>query len=323
MAKLRVLVTGANGFVGRSVCADLLLKGYHVVAAMRDSESGHRIAPNGNLDARLVGNICGETDWMSALSGCSTVIHLAARAHILCDTVSDPMHAFREINVAGSVQLAKSAMRAGVRRFIYVSSVGVNGRRTSRSFNETDAPAPVENYGRSKLEAELALRKLTFNSGMELVIVRPPLVYGPDCRGNFLRLLKLVATGLPLPFLKVQNSKSFISVWNLADFLATCVEHEKAANQMFLVSDMEDTTLPNLLRYLANGMGKQARLLPVNPRWLAGLARMFGKYDLYEKLCDSLTIDASHARQVLGWVPPVSLSEGLERTGRWYGENNT
>ncbi|MBB5371096.1 MULTISPECIES: NAD-dependent epimerase/dehydratase family protein [unclassified Janthinobacterium] len=315
----KILVTGANGFVGKMVCAELLARGFEVIAAVRKVPADADVNSAG-LRFVGVGNVDADTDWDTALAGCSGVIHLAARAHILNDDVADPLAAFRATNVAGTLQLARSAARAGVARFVFVSSVGVNGNQNQRPFTENDTPLPAEPYAVSKLEAELALQADAANCAMELVIVRPPLVYGPGCPGNFLRLLKVLSSRIPMPFGAMRNKRSFIGIWNLADFLATCLVHEKAAGQVFLISDLEDVTLPDLLRGLARGMGSSAALFSVPPSWLAKLAGMAGRSATFDKLGGALTIDASRARTVLGWTPPVSLAEGLQRTGRWYAE---
>lgn len=314
----KIMVTGANGFVGKAVCAELTARGFHVVGAVRDASVIGDTCTDLWKDVFSVGDIDCRTDWTSALAGCSSLIHLAARAHILNDTIEDPLAAFRETNVDGSVQLARCAARAGVKRFVFVSSVGVNGNMNKQAFTESDTPAPAEAYAVSKLEAEQALAKELKGGGMELVIVRPPLVYGPECPGNFRRLLRLLSSSVPLPFGAIRNKRSFVGVWNLADFLATCVVSETAADQVFLVSDMEDVTLPDLLRGLGKGMGKTAPLFSLSPALLRALASATGKRGLYEKLCGNLTVDASHARTVLGWTPPVPLAEGLRRTGSWY-----
>lgn len=314
----KILVTGANGFVGKAVCADLAARGHWVTAAVRSTSPSTSINPGSKIEAVSVGNIDGSTDWQAALSGCSSVIHLAARAHILNDKIADPLAAFRETNVAGAVQLARSAARVGIKRFVFVSSVGVNGNLNTRPFTESDTPAPVEAYAVSKFEAEQALRGIASCSEMELVIVRPPLVYGPECPGNFLRLLKLLSSGIPLPFGAIDNKRSFISVWNLADFLAACLISKQAAGEVFLISDMEDVTLPDLLHGLAQGMGRKAPLISINPALLGALARLAGKGGLFEKLCGNLTVDSSHAHTTLAWKPPVPLVEGLSRTGAWY-----
>lgn len=319
MTMQKILVTGANGFVGKMVCAELLARGFEVTAAVRNVPAGTNLNRDG-LRFVGVGNIDAGTNWEAALAGCSGVIHLAARAHILHDEVADPLAAFRATNVAGTLQLARSAARAGVTRFVFVSSVGVNGNQNARPFTEDDVPLPAEPYAVSKLEAELALQADAANGAMELVIVRPPLVYGPDCPGNFLRLLKLLSTRIPLPFGAMRNKRSFVGVWNLADFLATCLVHDKAAGHVFLISDLEDVTLPDLLRGLAGGMGRTAPLFSVPPGWLAALAGMAGKGAMFDKLGGALTVDAGRAHTLLGWTPPVSLAEGLQRTGRWYVE---
>lgn len=315
----KLLVTGANGFVGKAVCAELVARGIPVVAAVR-SVAGRDAGGAGQVRQVGVGNVDAATDWAAALDGCDGVIHLAARAHVLNDSLADPLIAFRETNVAGTIQLASSAMRAGVRRFVFVSSVGVNGNHSSVAFTERDIPRPAESYAVSKHEAELALRDATAGGAMELVIVRPPLVYGPGCPGNFLRLLKLLSAGVPLPFGAVRSKRSFIGVSNLADFLVTCVVNERAAGHTFLVSDMDDIALPDLLRRLAEGMGKRVPLFSVSPLVLARTASLLGKSEMFEKLCGNLTVDAAHAHAALGWTPPVSLNEGLRRTARWYAE---
>lgn len=318
MSAGRILVTGANGFVGTALCAELVSKGYHVVAAVRSLAKLGHVTESSCMTFVEVGNIDGRTDWDAALLGCSAVIHLAARAHVLRDSAPDRLAAFRESNVEGTVQLAKAALKAGIARFVFVSSIGVNGKNPLRPCNENDTPAPVEEYAVSKLEAEMSLQALVEGSSMQLVIVRPPLVYGPNCPGNFRRLLKLVSSGIPLPFGRIINRSSFIGVWNLADFLGICVAHPDAADRLFLVSDMDDLSLPDILRQLGQGMGREARLLPIPPALLAGLARMLGKSALYNKLCGSLAVDPGRARDVLGWRPPVTAAEGLRRTARWY-----
>lgn len=297
---------------------ELVARGIPVVAAVRDASAGAGMRAGPAMETVSVGNIDAETDWTNALAGCSSVIHLAARAHILNDMIDDPLAAFRSTNVDGSVQLARCAAHAGVRRFVFVSSIGVNGNANARPFTRSDAPAPAEAYAVSKFEAEQALIEEARDSAMELVIVRPPLVYGPECPGNFLRLLKLLSSGVPLPFGAITNKRSFVSVWNLADFLATCVLNRQAAGEVFLVSDMEDVTLPGLLRGLAVGMEKEAPLFSFSPGLLRFVAGVAGKGAMFEKLCGNLTVDASHAHTVLNWHPPVPLAEGLRRTGSWY-----
>lgn len=310
------LVTGANGFVGNVLCEELARRGVPVTAAVRSAQALRAAScPTRTVE---VGTIDGNTDWSAALAGCDVVIHAAARAHVLNDQASDPLAAFRQTNVEGTMQLARSAMQARVRRFVFVSSVGVHGNLNTHAFSEADTPHPAEAYAVSKLEAEVALRALVAGSPMELVVVRPPLVYGPECPGNFLRLLKLLSSGLPLPFGAIGAKRSFVSIWNLVDFLIACAVHERAAGQVFLVSDQEDVTLPGLLRGLAEGTGAEARLFAFSPRLLGMLAAAAGKRAMFEKLCGGLTVDATLAQRMLGWQPPVALAEGLRRTGAWY-----
>ncbi|MDB5961805.1 MAG: hypothetical protein JWP59_3099, partial [Massilia sp.] len=296
------LITGASGFVGKALCAHLQASGIPVVAAVRRRVPG---ACDEALQTVEVGDIDVTTDWASAVAGVSVVIHLAARAHILQDNAADPLVLFRQVNVDGTMQLARAALAAGARRFVFVSSVGVNGGKNKVPFTVTDLPDPAEPYALSKLEAEQGLRALLTGTSTELVIVRPPLVYGPDCPGNFRRLLKLIATGLPLPLASIRHKRSFVSIWNLVDFLCLCAFHPRAAGEVFLVSDMEDVALPDLLRGLASGMRKKLTLLPCSPSLLRFFAGIAGKAPMFDKLCSGLTVDAAHAREVLGWRPPV------------------
>lgn len=312
----RVMVTGASGFVGKALCSVLVERGMNVVAVVRQ----HGSSMPANTDSVAVGAINGATYWSVALKGVTTVIHLAARAHVMKDEAADPLAAFRETNVEGTLHLARAALAAGVRRFVFVSSIGVHGNQSDRPFRHDDLPNPVEPYARSKLEAERALNELLLESDMDLVIVRPPLVYGPDCPGNFRRLLQLVASGLPLPFASISSKRSFISVWNLSDFLRICACDPRANGQVFVVSDMEDVSLPNLLRGLAAGMNGKLRMIPVPVSMLFIFARLLGKALLFDKLCGELTVDATSTRDRLDWTPPVSLAEGLHRTGKCYGK---
>lgn len=316
-----VLVTGANGFVGRAVCRALVARNMQVNAAVRNVDRVAAVIQERGVRTIAVGNIDGSTDWTATLAGCTSVIHLAARAHVMHEKDADPMAAFRQTNVQGTLHLARSAMRAGVRRFVFVSSVGVHGNQNGRAFTEADSMRPVEDYAVSKLEAEVALQLELAGSAMQLVIVRPPLVYGPGCPGNFLRLLKLLSSRVPLPFGKFDARRSFVGVWNLADFLVMCTLHERAAGEIFLVSDMEDVALPELMRGLAVGMERSAPIFSFSPAVLGLAAKTLGIGAMFHKLYGGLTVDATHAQRTLDWHPPVPLAEGLQRTGRWYAES--
>lgn len=301
----RILVTGANGFVGGAVVRRLLATGSLVAGAMRRPSDAKWAVQSPELAA---------ADWRMLLAGKDAVVHAAARAHVLNESAADPLAEFRRVNVEGTLNLARQAAEAGVGRFVFVSSIGVNGVRSQRPFRETDVPRPSESYAVSKLEAELALVEIAARTGMEVVIVRPPLVYGPNAPGNFRRLLKLTASGLPLPLGAIHNKRSFVALDNLVDLIVTCTDHPAAANQTFLVSDGEDLSTTELLKRLAAALGKRAHLLPV-PAWLltAGAA-LVGKPEIAQRLCGNLQVDISKTHELLGWSPPVSVDEGLRRT---------
>jgi nucleoside-diphosphate-sugar epimerase len=264
----------------------------------------------------VVGDIDGRTDWKQALSGASVVVHTAARAHVLNEVSKDPLALFRKVNVEGSLNLAKQALAAGVRRFIFISSVGVNGNQTfGQPFTSDDLPNPREPYAVSKLEAELALRELLSGSSTELVIVRPPLIYGPNAPGNFQRLLRAVSGGWPLPLGSIKNRRSFLGLENLIDLLLTCCHHPAAANQIFMVSDGEDLSIAELLERLTVALGIPNRLWPA-PMWmLRSSAAMLGKTDLLRRFSGDLQVDISKTRRLLGWAPPVSIDQGLRTIG--------
>ena len=245
----------------------------------------------------------------------SAVIHLAARVHVMHDTSADPLTAFRAVNVDGTLNLARQSAAAGVKRFVFVSSVKVNGESTQPgpAFAEADTASPQDAYGQSKYEAEQGLRQLGVDTGMELVIIRPPLVYGPGVKANFAALMRAVKRGWPLPLGAVHNQRSLVALDNLVDFIITCITHPQAANQTFLVSDGQDLSTTELVRGMAQAAGVPARLLPV-PVWaLQAGASLLGKGAAVQRLCGNLQVDISKARSLLGWVPPVSVQEGLRR----------
>lgn len=315
--KKNVLITGANGFVGRALCENILDKGWQIRGTVR-LEKNLTVLPPGVeiVQIQLIGP---DTDWSNALTGIDTVVHLAARVHVMRETDADPQAAFRSVNVAGTKRLALMAAKAGVRRFVFLSSVGVNGNVTyERPFSEEDVPDPHNAYALSKLEAEQALKEIASETGMEVVIIRSPLVYGPSNPGNFLRLLNLVDKGVPLPLALLNNRRSLIYLGNLVDAIVTCINHPKAVGQTFLVSDGDDVSTPELIRRVADVLGKPARLLPFPPALMRLAGKLTGKSDAVDRLLGSLTIDSSKIRQELGWNPPYTMEQGLKETGEWF-----
>ena len=348
---MKFLITGANGFVGKALCAELLNRGHAVRAAVRAAGS-----PTGNTEVSVIGSIDGETDWSAALAGVEVVIHLAARVHVMHDDAADPLEAFRRVNTAGTEHLARSAAASGVKRLVFVSSVKVNDECTFPAsssleqippsppfhpqgvrrwvprccaatlpqakwgtlrfvFSETDEANPQDPYGVSKWEAEQALHRVAKETGLEVVIVRPPLVYGAGVKGNFAQMLKVLAKGIPLPLASANNLRSLVYIGNFVDALMKCATHPAAAGQTYLVSDGEDVSTPDLLRQLGAAMGHPARLLPCPPSLLKLGGRLVGKSDQIDRLLGSLQVDSSKIRRELDWQPPFSLQEGLRLTG--------
>ncbi len=305
---MRLLVTGATGFVGRAVCAELAQRKHHVHRAVR------RLAGSGGQYFEL-GDIYPATNWAGALEDVDAVVHLAARVHVVHESAENPLEEFRKVNVAGTQHLASAAAASGVKRFVYLSSIGVNGALTvfGKPFSETDNPNPHNAYALSKWEAEQGLLRIAAETGMEVVIIRPPLVYGYKAPGNFAALTRAVRRGWPLPLGAVHNQRSLVALDNLVDFIVTCITHPQAANQTFLVSDGQDLSTTELVRGIAQAAGVPSRLLPV-PVWaLQAGASLLGKGDAVQRMCGDLQIDMSKVRSLLGWVPPVSVAEGLRR----------
>jgi nucleoside-diphosphate-sugar epimerase len=308
---MRVLVTGSIGFVGKALIPGTLFRGHHPVEAVRRAKE----KTNDRVSTCVVGNIDGRTNWSKALESAEAVIHLAARAHVMRESASDPLAEFRSVNTAGTLKLARQAATAGVRRFIFLSTIGVNGNSTAfgNPFTPNDLPSPYDPYSLSKYEAEFGLHSIAQSTGMEVVILRPPLVYGANAPGNFGMLTRLIAKSLPLPLGSINNLRSFVGIDNLVDFIVKCLEHPAAANETFIVSDGEDLSTTDLIRRMARAMNRPARLFSAPPRLLAITAALLGKGDLVRRLCGSLQVDISKSHDLLGWRPRVSVDEGMRR----------
>ena len=309
-----ILVTGATGFVGstlvRRLAADRVFKS--VVAVVR------RIVESWPEEVQQVqiGDLLPTTDWSQVLQGVDVVVHCAARVHMMKEDARDSRDVYREVNVNGTRNLAKQSARAGIRRFVFLSSVNVNGELTEvgHPFTADDVPAPEDPYGVSKYEAEELLQKIAMETGMEVVIIRPPLVYGPGVKANFDLMMRWLARGLPLPLAAVtENHRSLVALDNLVDLIVICLNHPAAANQTFLVSDGEDLSTAHLLKRLGAAMGHPARMFYLSITVLKLGASVLNRPDIYQRLCGSLQLDITKTRQLLGWAPPVSVDEGLRR----------
>jgi nucleoside-diphosphate-sugar epimerase len=308
---MKVLITGASGFVGRALIETSAPLQWR--AAVRVDA-----APTEAADQVIVGDIGGLTDWSLALAGIDCVVHLAARVHVMHPTAKDRIE-FERVNVLGTERLARTAAAMGVKRFVYLSSIKVNGERTTgRAFRADDVPQPQDEYARSKLEAERRLADLEGDSGMIVSIVRSPLVYGPGVRANFLRLLTLAHSGLPLPLASIANTRSMVSVWNLCDLICALLLHERPMKGVFMVADGENVSTAELVRRLARMMRRPARVFPMPLCALQALAVVTGRSSELGRLCNSLAVDISETRGRLSWSPPLTLDAGLNRTAQWY-----
>lgn len=307
-----VLITGANGFVGRALSTKLISHGRDVCGTLLVHESRNSLISG--VEPVVIDPVGPFTNWDHAFIGVDTIVHLAARVHIMHESSADPLSDFRLINTMGTERLAHEAAAAGVNRFVFMSTIGVNGDNSGESvFYEGDKPHPHNEYSISKWEAERCLFEISKTTGMEVVIIRPPLVYGSNAPGNFGALVRLVHKGIPLPLGAIHNKRSMVGLDNLVDFIITCIDHPAAANQTFLVADGEDLSTTELLRRVGQAMGKPARLIPVPMSVLKFGARLLGKQAMAQRLCGNLQVDISKARKVLGWSPPVSVDEGLRR----------
>lgn len=320
-----ILVTGAGGFVGQCLCRKLALNGAAITACVRNYTDAYlllRQERNG-ITFREVPDIVTVSDWAPLLKRTDTVVHLAARAHVLRESALDPLREYRIINVESTLRLARQAANMGVLRFVFLSSVGVNGNVTlpGESFREENVPGPVTPYAVSKHEAEQGLLQLAAETGMEVVIIRPPLVYGPAVKGNFFAMMRWLARGVPLPLGAIHNQRSLVALDNLVDLIITCIDHPAAANQIFLVSDGEELSTTELLLRTAAALNRPARLFPVPQKIVIAGLRCLGKADLAQRLCGSLQVDSGKARRLLGWLPPVGVDEGLRKTAQYFREH--
>lgn len=309
MISNEILVTGSSGFIGNALVQTLYKRNASVRCCSRKE---------GIYSDVIIQDIGPDTDWTKAISGISHIVHLAGRAHVLSNTAKKLLGEYRRINVEGTLNLAYQAAALDIKRFIYISSVGVNGVQNYRPFVEEDPPHPTTPYAISKLEAEQGLRKIATETTMDVVIIRPPLVYGPGVPGNFKRLLNAVAKGTILPLGAVHNKRSLVALDNLVDFVITCIDNPAASNQTFLVSDSEDLSTTDLIRRVAAALDRRVHLLPIPVALLKAGAVLLGKKDLAQQLLGSLQVDITKARTLLGWAPLIGVDEGLERTARWY-----
>ena len=309
---MKVLVTGAIGFVGRALCTELLRHDQAVRGAVRRHDCTARL--DARVEGVVVGSIDTSTDWTAALAGCDAVVHLAARVHVMRDQASDAVTLLREVNTEGTLNLARQAASGGVKRFIFVSSIKVNGEGSDSPYREVDPADPKDAYAVSKWEAEQGLIAIASETRMEVVILRPPLVYGPGVKANFLQLIKALRRGWPLPLGGIHNRRSLLYLGNLVDAIRLCLEHPAATGQTFLIDDGAPVSTPELVRALADAMGRPAWLVPVPVVLLELLGRLLGRREITARLTASLWVDSTAIRSSLGWTPPFSMADGLAAT---------
>jgi nucleoside-diphosphate-sugar epimerase len=311
-----ILITGGTGFVGKPLIKSLRKAKFDVVSVYRGDKKDQ-------IESKFVGGIDSNTDWSGKLNGIDCIVHCAARVHVMNDTVEDPLEAFRNVNVHGTLTLAKAAAKFGVKRFIFVSSIKVNGESTTDRvpYKSSDVSSPEDPYGLSKAEAEEGLKLIADETGMEVVIIRPPLVYAPGVKANFAALLKLASTGIPLPFGCInKNKRSMVYVENLISLIIECINNPNAANETFLVSDDNDLSTKAFVKGLSNSLGKSGLMLPVPNVLFAITGKVLGKSGVIDRLCGSLQVDISHTKDTLNWQPPYSVEQGFTATAEHFKE---
>ncbi|RVT46908.1 SDR family oxidoreductase [Rheinheimera sediminis] len=301
-----ILLTGASGFVGNALLGVLGPKHLSILG---------RKSVQGDFKAFFHADIAGNTDYSAALKGIDVIIHSAARVHVMDEKSSDPLAEFREVNTAGTLNLAQQAADSGVKRFIFISSIKVNGEKTfpGKPFQYDDKPMPEDAYGISKAEAETGLRQIALKTGMEVVIIRPPLVYGPGVKANFAAMMSLAKKNLPLPLGAINNKRSLVAIDNLTSLVVTCVTHPKAANQTFLVSDDNDLSTTELVETMFGAIGKKAIFIPVPVKVLHFAARLLGKGSVIDRLYGNLEVNIEFTKNALGWSPVVSVHEAIKK----------
>ncbi|MGA8513257.1 MAG: SDR family oxidoreductase [Burkholderiaceae bacterium] len=316
---MKLLVTGANGFVGSAAARHLAGRGYQVLGQVRKLTHPSVLSKDELLTSTVQGLQADLTDisgFTEALQGCTAVLHCAARVHQVHETASDPLAAYMQVNRDATLALARAAASTGVQRFVFLSSIKVHGEfsRPGQPFKPDDALQPTDPYGRSKYEAEQGLREIAAHTGMQVVIVRPPLVYGPGVKANFLSMMRWLERGVPLPLGAIDNQRSLVGLGNLVDLLEQCITHPQAANQIFLASDGHDVSTTELLQAMAAALKVKPRLLPVPQAWLEGTLGLLARGGLAQRLCGNLVVDISHTHATLGWTPPYTLQQGLQAT---------
>jgi nucleoside-diphosphate-sugar epimerase len=311
-----IFITGINGFVGKFLCEKTLAEGWRVFGTVRSRHQSVNL-PAGVKTFELK-SIDENTNWNLMLTAVNSVVHLAARTHIMHESADNLLEAYRSINVRGTERLARAAAASGVKRFIFLSSVKVNGEGKRDPYTGQDEPRPEDAYGISKWEAEQALRRIEAETGMEVVVIRPPLVYGPGVKANFLRLMQIIDRGIPLPFSGIRNRRSLIFLDNLVDAVTTCLSKENAAGKTYLVSDDEDVSTPELISLLAKALGRKARLFSVPEEVMRFTGRVTGKTGAVDRLLGNLAVSTAEIRDELNWAPPYTMEQGLKETAEWF-----